>query len=168
MNQSPDQSNFRNLLDPDETVLWQGPIRFKFFSAPLFTVALMAVTVFTIWALDGYVPSQSSGSRRAQFGHVAVRPALIVLLFFQILAMLERRAVTSGRAKGEIILTHRRLLRICDWPKLRVRSYQYLSKRVSGFSGIVWVGEFGWVNLAPSNAAHLLRLMKVEKSEAQI
>lgn len=168
MNLSPYQSDFPKLLDPDEKVLWQGPIQFSFFSAPLFTVALVVVTAFTIWALDGYVPSQSSGSRRAQFGYVAVRPALIVLLFFQILAMLERRAVTSGRAKGEIILTNRRLLRICDWPKLRVRAYQYLSKRVSGFSGIIWIGEFGWINLAPSNAAHLLKLMKVEKSEAQI
>lgn len=167
MNQSPYQSDFPNLLDPDETVLWQGPIEFNFFSAPLFTLALVAVTAFTIWALDGYVPSQSGGSRRAQFGHLVVRPALILLLFFQTLAMLERRAVTSGRAKGEIILTNRRLLRICDWPKLRVRAYRYLSKRVSGFSGIIWIGEFGWINLAPSKAAHLLRLMKVEKSKAQ-
>ncbi len=163
---SAQQSDPLAALEADERILWQGRIGFNFFSSPILTLALVGVTVFAIWALAGYVPNQSSGSGRQQFGNVAIRPALIVLLFFQTLAMLERRAVTTGRATGDIILTNRRLLRISTWPKLRVRAFDYVSKRVSGFGGVIWVGEFGWFTVAPNDAVQVRRLMNFQKTEA--
>ena len=162
----PLSSDLLAALEADVKVIWRGRVGFNLFSSPLFTVALLAVTVFTIWALEGYVPSQSSGSSREQFFQVAIRPILIILLVFQILAMLERRAVTSGRAMGDIMLTNRRLLRICTWPKLRVRAADYQSKQVSGFGGLIWVGEIGWFTLSPSDAAQVRSLINSRKTEA--
>ncbi len=150
----------------NEKVIWKGQIAYTFFSSPIFNLALLAAAAFTIWALAGYVPSQGDSGFREQSFKVTIRPALIVLLFVQIFVMLERRAVTSGRATGDIILTNRRLLRVCSWPKLRVRGLDYLSKRVSGFGGVIWVGEFGWIVLAPSDAAQVRCLIDLQKSEA--
>lgn len=163
MNQPPNQTDFPDVLEADENVIWQGPISFNFFSSPIFTLALVVVIVFTIWVLDGYVAGQSGGSNRQQFGNVAIRPFLIVLLFFQILKMLERCALSSGRAKGQVILTNRRLLRICDWPKLRVRSCDYHGKRITAIGGFLSIGEWRYFVLSRQDATTVRHLIMSQK-----
>ncbi len=159
---SPNQTDFLHLLGADEKVLWQGPISFNFFSSPVFTMVLVVATVITIWGLAGYEPNDSASPRQA-FGNLAIRPTLIVILFFQILAMLERRALSLGRANGKIILTDQRLLRVCDWCKLRVRARGHYGKRIATLGGFLTVGELGWFVLSRDTASNLQKIIAAQR-----
>jgi hypothetical protein len=158
---------FTDLLLPGETVLWQGRIGFNLTSSPILTALLLALTLYTavsLWVIQSEAELCAASAGQGACGAVyrLIPPLALLLTGFQAFDMLERRALTSGRAQGAILLTNRRLIRVSDWPRRRIRAHDYiLSAPRNGIGGVIRFGTFGGsVILAPQDAATVRDLMR--------
>ena len=158
---------FTDLLHPGETLLWQGRIGFNFISSPFTALALFALAGYAAWATWGRYsvadfcpPATSSGNCEKVYFLTA--PLLCIAALSLVFDILERRALTSGRAQGAILLTDRRLIRISDWPWHRVRQYDYRATTPRrGLGGVIRFGNFGGnVILSREDAAGVRSLMR--------
>lgn len=158
---------FHDLLAKGETLLWQGRIGFNFISSPFTALALIALAGYAAWATWGSYsvtdfcpPATSSGNCEKFYWLTA--PLLCIAAISLGFEILERRALTSGRAQGAILLTDRRLIRVSDWPWRRVRQYDYRATPPRrGLGGVIRFGTFGGnVILSPEDAAAVRNLMR--------
>ncbi len=158
---------FTDVLHPGETLLWQGRIGFNVTSSPLLTAFLLILTAYTaasLWFVQSEAEFCAASPGQAGCGLIyrLLPPIALILTGFQIFDMLERRAFTSGKAQGAILLTNQRLLRISDWPRRRIRAFKYLGTPARrGIGGVIRFGTFGGsVILSPQDAAHVRDLMR--------
>lgn len=158
---------FADLLQPGETLLWQGRIGFNLTSSPLLTAFLLILTAYTaasLWFIQTEAEFCAAAPGQAGCGLIyrLLPPLALILTGFQIFDLLERRALTSGRAEGAILLTNRRLIRASTWPRRRVRAFDYLATPARrGIGGVIRFGALkGSVILAPEDAATIRDLMR--------
>jgi len=153
------------MLEPDESLIWQGRIGFTAASSTLTMFVLVMIASLVIWAvwgsysLDEFCPANGRVSRCGAF-YVILPLGMIVIVLAQGFDWLERRAVESGRALGAVILTDRRLIRVSDWPWHRARAYDYRTRPPRrGAAGVLQFGGYRSVILSPSDASHVLQMM---------
>lgn len=161
---------FADILHPGETLLWQGRIGFNLTSSPLLTALLLALTAYvtaSLWVLQSEAAfcATAPGQAGCGFLYRLLPPTALILTAFQCFDMLERRALTSGRAQGAILLTDRRLIRVSDWPRRRLRSFDHgATAPRRGIGGVIRFGTFGGsVILSPEDAATLRDLMRTPR-----
>jgi len=161
------QGDFRDLLAPGETLLWQGRIGLNVTSSPLLTALLLALTAYvaaSLWFIQSEAEfcAASPGQAGCGFIYRLLPPTALILTGFQCFDMLERRALLAGKAQGAVLLTDRRLLRVSDWPRRRLRSFDYRNTPARrGIGGVIRFGTFGGsVILAPEDAATVRDLMR--------
>ena len=158
---------FADLLHPGETLLWQGRIGFNLTSSPILTAVLLLLTAYTaasLWFIQSEAEFCAASPGQAGCGLIyrLLPPLALILTGFQVFDMLERRALTAGKAQGAILLTNRRLIRVSDWPRRRIRSFDYLATPARrGIGGVIRFGTLkGTVILAPEDAATVRDLMR--------
>lgn len=158
---------FTDVLHPGETLLWQGRIGFNLTSSPILTALLLALTAYTaasLWFIQSEAEFCATAGGAGACGTIyrLIPPLALLLTGFQAFDMLERRALTSGRAQGAILLTNRRLIRVSDWPRRRIRAHDYTTTPTrNGIGGVLRFGTFGGsVILAPQDAAQVRDLMR--------
>ncbi|MCZ8088740.1 MAG: hypothetical protein O9247_01405 [Rhodobacteraceae bacterium] len=156
-----------DLLQPGETLLWQGRIGFNLTSSPVLTALLLALTAYvtaSLWIIQSEADfcAAAPGQAGCGFLYRLMPPTALILTGFQTFDMLERRALTSGRAQGAVLLTNRRLIRVCDWPRRRIRAHDYAaSPPRRGIGGVIRFGTFGGsVILSPEDAEKVRDLMR--------
>lgn len=158
---------WRDLLEPDETVLWTGKIGFNLISSPVTILVLFALAVYAFWAtwathsLSEFCLNEVSASNCENVYWLSA-PILTIITLAHGFAVLERLALSSGKAQGAILLTDRRLIRASDWPWRRARIYYYRSTRPRrGIGGVIRFGAFGGSVILPSaDAKHVIQLMR--------
>lgn len=158
---------FADLLHPGETLLWQGRIGFNITSSPLLTAVLLALTAYvtaSLWVLQSETAfcADAPGQAGCGFLYRLLPPTALILTGFQIFDMLERRALTAGKAEGAVLLTDRRLIRASTWPRRRVRTFDYRNTPARrGIGGVIRFGTFGGsVILTPQDATTVRDLMR--------
>jgi len=158
---------YADLLQPDETLLWQGRMGFNLTSSPLLTAILLALTAYTaasLWFIQSEAEFCAASPGQAGCGLIyrLLPPLALILTGFQAFDMLERRALTSGKAQGAILLTTRRLIRVSDWPRRRIRNFDFRNTPARrGIGGVIRFGTFGGsVILSPEDAATVRDLMR--------
>jgi hypothetical protein len=158
---------FSEVLQPGETLLWQGRIGFNLTSSPILTALLLLLTVYSavsLWVIqsEAEICAASAGQGACGTIYRLIPPLALLLTGFQAFDMLERRALTSGRAQGAILLTNRRLIRVSDWPRRRIRAHFYTGTPArKGIGGVIRFGTFGGsVILAPKDADQVRDLMR--------
>lgn len=158
---------FTDLLLPGETLLWQGRIGFNLTSSPILTALLLALTVYTavsLWVIQSEAELCAASAGQGACGTIyrLIPPLALLLTGFQAFDMLERRALTSGRAQGAILLTNSRLIRVSDWPRRRIRAHNYIASPArKGIGGVIRFGTFGGsVILSPQDADHVRDVMR--------
>ena len=158
---------FADLLQPGETLLWQGRIGFNVTSSPVFTTFLVVLTAYvtaSLWFIQSEAEFCAASPGRAGCGLIyrLLPPLALILTGFQIFDMLERRALTSGRAEGAALLTDRRLIRASTWPRRRIRAFDHRATPPRrGTGGVLRFGVLkGSVILVPEDAATLRDLMR--------
>lgn len=155
---------FEDLLAPDETLLWQGRIGFNLISSPLLTLALAALAALVVagfWLAqtpEEFCATDTGGGCRTLYWSTPFAALLIAAA--QGFEMLERRALTAGRAQGAVLLTDRRLIRASTWPWRRVRAYAYRQNPPRRWiGGMVRFGTFGASVIVPPEDAPALRAL---------
>lgn len=158
---------YAGLLQQGETLLWQGRIGFNLTSSPVLTAVLLALTAYvtaSLWFIQSEAQfcAGASGQAGCGFLYRLLPPLALILTGFQTFDTLERRALTSGKAQGAILLTDRRLIRVSDWPRRRIRSHDYRNTPARrGIGGVIRFGTFGGsVILSPEDAATVRDLMR--------
>jgi hypothetical protein len=158
---------FPDLLQPGETLLWQGRIGFNLTSSPVLTAVLLILTAYTaasLWFIQSEAQFCAAAPGQAGCGLIyrLMPPLALILTGFQTFDMLERRALMAGRAQGAILLTDRRLIRASTWPRARVRSFDYRATPARrGIGGVIRFGTLkSSVILAPEDAATVRDLMR--------
>ena len=164
---TPAPAPFADVLQPGETLLWQGRICFNLTSSPLLTAVLLILTAYvtaSLWFIQSEAQfcADASGQAGCGFLYRLLPPTALILTAFQTFDMLERRALTSGKAQGAVLLTDRRLIRASTWPRRRIRSFSYLATPARrGIGGVIRFGTFGGsLILSPEDAATLRTLMR--------
>ena len=162
---SPPPIPVDDILQRGETLLWHGPLGFNHASSPVTVAGLYLLAFYALWAswgsqdLTEFCAPGTSGKACTAF-YWLLSPALLLIALIQSLALLERRAVLSGRALGLVLLTDRRLIRLSDWPWRRVTSHDYVRTAPSGgLPGVIRFGAFGSVIVGP-DAAMLVHRMR--------
>ena len=157
------------ILEPGETLLWQGPLGFNHASAPLTVTGLFLLALYGFWSTWGshdpttFCPPETAGQACVGF-YWLVGPVLLFIALIQGAALLERRAITTGRAQGAILLTNCRLIRLSDWPWRRIKSGNYLQTApTGGMPGVIRFGPFGTIVVGP-DAGMLIHRMREEKA----
>jgi len=153
------------ILEPGESLIWQGRIGFTTASSTFTMFALVVIAGLVIWAVWGsyslaeFCPATEPVSRCGAF-YVMFPLAMIVIVLAQGFDWLERRAVESGRAFGAVILTDRRLIRVSDWPWHRVRAFDYRTRPPRrGAAGVLQFGGYRSVVLCPADRNRVLQMM---------
>ena len=157
------------LLQPGETLLWQGPLGFNHATSPVTVAGVVLLALYALWAIWGnhsvlsFCPPESAGRACAGFYWLAP-PLLLLIALAQGFAFLERQAITSGRAKGALLLTDRRLIRLSHWPWRRIKAGNYLQTApTGGMPGVIRFGPFGTIVVGPE-AGMLIHRMREEKA----
>ena len=158
---------FADLLQPGETLLWQGRIGFNLTSSPVLTAILLALTAYvtaSLWFIQSEAAFCAAAPGQAGCGFIyrLLPPTALILTGFQCFDMLERRALTTGKADGAVLLTDRRLIRASTWPRRRIRSHDWRNTPARrGIGGVIRFGTFGGsVILDPQDAATVRDLMR--------
>jgi hypothetical protein len=158
---------FADLLQPGETLLWQGRIGFNLTSSPVLTAILLALTAYvtaSLWFLqsEAEICAAAPGQAGCGFLYRLLPLTALVLTAFQCFDMLERRALASGAASGAVLLTDHRLIRASTWPRRRIRSFDYRNTPARrGIGGVIRFGTFGGsVILSAQDAATVRNLMR--------
>lgn len=156
---------FTDVLHPGETLLWQGRIGFNFTSSSVTVLALIMLAAYAFWATWGtysvteFCPPAESASKCGSM-YWLTAPILTVIAVSQGFDALERRALSGRKAHGAILLTDRRLIRVLDWPWLRIRSYDHRARAPRrGIGGVLRFG-ISSVILAPKDADQVRDLMR--------
>jgi hypothetical protein len=156
---------FSDLLLPSETLLWQGRIGFNFTSSSVTVLAVFMLAAYAFWATWGtysvaeFCPPEESAGRCGSM-YWLTAPILTAIAVSQGFDALERRALSGGKAQGAILLTDRRLIRVLDWPWLRIRSHDYrASAPRRGIGGVLRFG-ISSVILSPQDADQVSDLMR--------
>lgn len=164
----PDSTVDTGLLEPGETLLWQGPLGFNHASAPATVASLFLLAFFAFWATWGsqsmmdFCPPESSGRGCSGF-YWLVPPILLIIALVQGVALLERRAVTSGQAHAAILLTNRRLIRLSHWPWRRIKAWNYLQTApAGGMPGVIRFGPLGSMIVGPQSGMLIQRMRAVK------
>lgn len=165
----PNGIDMTGILEPGETLLWQGPLGFNHASAPLTVTGLFLLALYAFWStwgnhdLASFCPPDTAGQACAGF-YGLVGPVLLFIALIQGAALLERRAITTGRAQGALLLTNRRLIRLSHWPWRRIKSGNYLQTApTGGMPGVIRFGPFGTIVVGP-DAGMLIHRMREEKA----
>jgi hypothetical protein len=146
------------VMGEGETLLWQGPIGFNFTSSPVTVMALLVAAGYAFWATWGsYSATEFCLGARSDRGcgsiYWLLGPTLLAATAGQGFDLLERFALTKGTAKGAVILTSHRLIRVSDWPSRRVRGYDHRTNSPHwGLRGVIRFGRFGNIILRPDDA----------------
>lgn len=160
-------TQFSDVLDPGERLLWQGPVGFNVTSSPVLSAALVLFALYTVvgmWVMQG--PSDFCADAPADSPcttlYWATPAATLVLAAMQVFDMLERRAIRSGQAMGRVLLTDSRLIRVSDWPKRRVRSHNWRGRIPRrGFGGVLRFGALGGTVILSTEDAKRVRQMMI-------
>ena len=93
---------FADLLQPGETLLWQGRIGFNLTSSPVLTAILLALTAYvtaSLWFIQSEAAFCAAAPGQAGCGFIyrLLPPTALMLTGFQCFDMLERRALTRAR-----------------------------------------------------------------------
>lgn len=168
----PDRIDTAGLLEPGETVLWQGPLGFNHASAPVTVASLFLLAFYAFWATWGtqsmmdFCPPETSGRGCSGF-YWLVPPILLLIALIQGAALMERRAITSGRAQGALVLTNRRLIRLSHWPWRRIKAGHYLqTPPTGGMPGVIRFGPLGSIIVGPDAGMLIHRMREIKAGKA--
>ncbi|MBL9050053.1 MAG: hypothetical protein JNK19_08075 [Tabrizicola sp.] len=171
MSADPSQFDLASILEPDESLIWQGRIGFTVASSTFTMFVLVVIASLVLWAVWGsyslaeFCPAKDRVSRCGAF-YIILPLAMIVIVLAQGFDWLERRAVESGKALGAVILTDRRLIRVSEWPWRRIRSHDYLQSAPDwGLPGVIRFGRTSII-LATNDAKECMRIMEQERKAA--
>ncbi|WGV15780.1 hypothetical protein [Fuscovulum ytuae] len=160
------------ILDPGETLLWQGPLGFNHASAPPTVAALFLLAFYAFWetwitrSVVEFCPAETAGQGCAGF-YWLVGPLLLAIALVQGFALMERQAITTGRAHGALLLTDKRLIRLSHWPWRRMKTGNYLQTPPSGgMPGVIRFGPLGSMIVGPDAGMLIHRMRAVKAGKA--
>lgn len=165
MTADPKKSPFLTLVEPWETLLWQGRIGFTFVSSPVTALAFWILAGYTFWttwgsySLNEFCPPSDTGRSCGRF-YILIPPAVLLIAVAVCFDVIERLAIQSSKAQGQVLLTDRRLIRASTWPWFRTRVYDYRANPPKrGIGGVLRFGRLGSIVLSREDANQVLHLI---------